>query len=83
MPESHAHDLDIVDTDPVRLAARTLVERLRATLYNDANDAPIPQLRTWWRYALDEPQATDEVMRFVRDVLQRHERQRETQKGRA
>ena len=73
------HPLDVVDTDPTRLAARTLVEQLRATIYNE--DVP-PSQRTWWRYVLDEPEAADLVMTFAREVIARHDRQLATQKAR-
>jgi len=74
----HTHPLDVVDTDPTRLAARTLVERLRATIYNTDGDPP--QTRSWWRYALDDQDAVAAVLHFAHDAVARRERQRATQK---
>ena len=75
---------DTIDTDPTRLAARTLIEQLRGTLYNDDNApaVPIPPQRTWWRYALDDEQAIAAVLAFAHEAIARHDRQLATQKAR-
>jgi hypothetical protein len=52
-----------VDNDPTVLAARTLIERLRGTEYEDG-DAPMLFPR-WWRYRLSDDEAIEAVLAFL------------------
>jgi hypothetical protein len=54
---------DPIDTDPRRLAARTLIERLRSTEYEDGQ--PPPDKPRWFRYYLDDEQAINAVLAFA------------------
>jgi len=53
------HPLDIIDTDPVRLAARTLVAHIRAEQYSDSMFPP-------YAWVLEHDKAADAVMAFLK-----------------